>query len=175
VGLGIAHYSRGQYEAAVKSFCHAADLAPSDPRPYQFLGEMYGVAPELGAEVTRRLARFVKAHPDNSLATFHYAMSLWKGQPAGSPPADVQRVEALLRRAVALDPKFVKAFLELGILLSDQQRYKEAIQELRRAIRLEPDLAQAHYRLAQAYQRSGQKELAAREFEIFERIKSTSR
>ena len=26
----------------------AADLAPSDPRPYQFLGEMYGVAPELG-------------------------------------------------------------------------------------------------------------------------------
>jgi tetratricopeptide (TPR) repeat protein len=175
VGLGIAHYSRGQYEAAVKSFCHAADLAPSDPRPYQFLGEMYGVAPELGAEVTRRLARFVKAHPGNSLATFHYAMSLWKGQPAGSPPADVQRVEALLRRAVALDPKFVKAFLELGILLSDQQRYKEAIQELRRAIRLEPDLAQAHYRLAQAYQRSGQKELAAREFEIFERIKSTSR
>jgi hypothetical protein len=30
---GIAEYSRGQYEAAVKSFCEAADLAPSDPRP----------------------------------------------------------------------------------------------------------------------------------------------
>jgi tetratricopeptide (TPR) repeat protein len=175
VGLGIAQYSRGQYEDAVKSFCQAADLAPSDPRPYQFLGEMYGVVPELGGEIARRLARFMKAQPRNALAHFHYAMTLWKGQPAASPQADMRRVEALLRRAVALDPKLAKGFLELGILLSDQQRYKEAIQELRSAVRLEPGLAQAHYRLSQAYQRTGQSELAAKELEIFERLKGGSR
>jgi len=168
VGLGIAQYSRGQHEDAVKSFCRAADLAPSDPRPYQFLGEMYGVAPALGGEITARLARFAKAHPRNALAQFHYAMSLWKGQPA--VPADQRQVEALLRRAVALDRKLAKAFLELGILLSDQQRYKEAIQALQSATRVEPDLAQAHYRLAQAYQRTGHKALAAKELEIFERL-----
>ena len=151
VGLGIAQYSRGQYEDAVKSFCQAADLAPADPRPYQFLGEMYGVAPAMGEEITRRLARFAKAQPRNAQAQFHYAMSLWKGQPAGSPSPDLRQVEGLLRRAVTLDVKFAKAFLELGILLSDQQRYTEAIQELRHATRLAPDLAQAHYRLSQAY------------------------
>lgn len=172
VGLGIAQYSRGQYPDAVKSFCEAADLAPTDPRPYQFLGEMYGVAPELGEAITTRLARFAKAQPRNALAQFHYAMSLWKGQPAGSPPPNLPHVEALLRRAVTLDSKFAKAFLELGILLSDQQRYVEAIQQLRRAARLQPDLAQAHYRLAQAYQRTGQKSLAATEFEIFQRLDS---
>jgi tetratricopeptide (TPR) repeat protein len=171
VALGIAHYSRGQYEEAVKSFCQGVDLAPLDPRPYQFLGEMYGVAPELAGDVTRRLARFVKARPGNALARFHYALSLWKGQPAASQPADMRRVEALLRRAVALDPTLAKGFLELGILLLDEQRYKEAIQELRHAIRLEPDLAQTHYRLAKAYQRTGQKALAAKELEIFERLK----
>ena len=170
VGLGIAQYSRGQYEDAVASFCQAADLAPSDPRPYQFLGEMYGVAPALGGEVTGRLARFAKAHPRNALAQFHYAMSLWKGQPATSPPADMRRVEALLRQAVTLDRRLAKGFLELGILLSEQRRYAEAIQELRRATQLEPDLAQAHYRLAQAYQRTGQKALAAKELETFERL-----
>ena len=174
VGLGIAHYSRGQYEDAVKSFCEAVDLAPSDPRPYQFLGEMYGVAPELAGEVTRRLALFVKAQPRNALAHLHYALSLWKGQPAASPPADMRRVEALFRRAVALDPKLAKGFLELGILLSDQQRYQEAIQELRHAVRLEPDVAPAHYRLAQAYRHTGQKALAAKELEIFERLKAGS-
>ena len=174
VGLGIAQYSRGQHEDAVKSFCQAADLAPSDPRPYQFLGEMYGVAPALGAEINDRLARFAKAHPRNALAQFHYAMSLWKGQPAA--PGDLRPVEALLRRAVALDRSFAKGFLQLGILLSDQQRYREAIQELRSATRLEPDLAQAHYRLSQAYQRTGQKALAAKELEIFERLSArTSR
>jgi tetratricopeptide (TPR) repeat protein len=174
IGLGTAHYARGQYEDAIKSFCQAADLAPSDPRPYQFLGEMYGVAPALSGEVTGRLARFAKAHPRNALAQFHYAMSLWKGQAA--EPADLRQTEALLRRAVALDRRLAKGLLELGILLSDEQRYKEAIQELQSAIRLEPDLAQAHYRLAQAYQRTGQKALAAKELEIFERLNAqTSR
>jgi len=174
IGLGIAHYSRGQYEDAIKSFGQAVDLAPSDPRPYQFLGEMYGVAPSLGGEITDRLARFARAHPRNALAQFHYAMSLWKGQPAA--PADLRQVEALLRRAVALDRRLAKGFLELGTLLSDQQRFREAIQELRSATRLEPDLAQAHYRLSQAYQRTGQKALAAKELEIFERLSArTSR
>ncbi len=175
VALGIARYSRGQYEDAVNSFCQAADLAPSDPRPYQFLGEMYGVVPELGGEITKRLTRFVKAQPRNALAHFHLAMTLWKGQPAGSPPADARRVEALLRRAVVLDPTLAKGFMELGILLSDQQRYKEAIQDLVAAARLEPWLAQAHYRLAQAYQRTGQPELAMKELEIFAQLKGGSR
>lgn len=175
IGLGIARYSVGQYEDAVKSFFEAADLAPADPRPYQFLGEMYGVAPALGGEVTKRLARFANVHPRNALAQFHFAMSLWKGQPGASPPADLRQVEALLRRAVTLDRGLAKGFLELGILLSDERRYKEAILELQRATRLEPDLAQAHYRLAQAYQRTGQKALAAKELETFERLKGGSR
>ena len=174
VGLGIAAYSRGQYEDAVKSMCQAADLAPSDPRPYQFLGEMYGVAPALSGEITTRLARFAKAHPRNALAQFHYAMSLWKGQSDAGQPADLRHVEALLRQAVTLDRGLAKGFLELGILLSDQQRYKEAIPELQRATRLQPDLAQAHYRLAQAYQRTGQHALAAKELEIFERLSQKS-
>ena len=93
-------------------------------------------SPELGGEIAKRLARFVKAQPKNALAHFHYAMTLWKGQPAGSPPADTRPVEAHLRRAVALDPKLAKGFLELGILLSDQQRYKEAILQLRSAVRV---------------------------------------
>jgi tetratricopeptide (TPR) repeat protein len=171
VGLGIAMYSQGQYSAAVMAFCDAADLAPKDPRPYQFLGEVYGVAPELAPEVTARLARFVKAQPGNALAHLYYALSVWKGERAASAPADLKLVELHLRRATALDPSIAKAFLELGILLADQQRHKEAIVPLQRAIRLAPDVAQAHYRLAQAYLRTGQRDLAAKELEIFQRLK----
>ena len=170
VGLGIAQYSRGQYQQAVKSFCQAADLAPSDPRPYQFLGEMYGVTPDEGGEMTKRLARFAKLQPRNALAQLYYALSLWKGQTTALSQADAERVEALLRRAVDLDPKLVKGFVELGILLSDQRRYKEAIPQLRRAITLQPDLAQAHYRLSQAYRRVGEEALANQELEIFGRL-----
>ncbi len=175
VGLGIAAYAQGQYADAVKSFCLAADLDPSDSRAYQFLGEMYGVAPELSGEVTERLARFVKAQPRNALAHYHYAMSLWKGQAGGTESPDVARVEALLKRAVALDPKLTKAFFELGVLLSEQERFDDAILELRRAISLEPNLAQAHYRLARAYQRTGQAALAAEELKKFSQLKGSQR
>lgn len=169
VGLAIAQYARGHYADAVTSFCLAADLAPTDPRPYQFLGEMYGVSPELAVEVTRRFAAFVEARPRDALAHYYYALNLWKGQDPAS--ADLGRIEALLKRAVALDPKLGKGHLQLGLLYAGQRRYPEAIRALRTAVRLEPGLASAHYRLAQAYQRTGQEALAARELEAFQRLK----
>lgn len=169
VGLGIALYSRGQYPEAVTALCRAADLAPDDQRPYQFLGEMYGVSPEQATEITTRLARFVAAQPKNALANYYYGMNLWKGQAAA---ADVARVESLLRKSVALDPKLTNGYLQLGILLSEQKRYAEAIKELRSAVRLDPKLAQTHFRLSQAYQRTGQEALAATELELFQRYKA---
>jgi tetratricopeptide (TPR) repeat protein len=170
VGLGISLYSRGEYRDAVEAFCEAADLAPSDPRPYQFLGEMYGVSPEVSGEVSKRLGRFVETHPKNALAHFHYAMSLWKGSPEALGAEGVQKVETLLRRAVTLDPRLTKGFFELGVLLSDQERHAEAIEQLRRAIALEPSLSQAHYRLAQLYQRTGRQDLAAKELQTFRQL-----
>ena len=38
VALGIARYSRGQFEDAIRAFCVAADLEPGDERPYLFPG-----------------------------------------------------------------------------------------------------------------------------------------
>lgn len=172
VGLGIGQYSRGKYDDAVKSLCAAADLAPSDPRPYQFLGEMYGVAPELGEEVTERLARFVEVQPTNALAHYYYAMSLWKGERGPTASVDLQQIEKHLKRAVSLDAKLSKAFLQLGTLYGDQGRHAEAIEALRQAVQLEPDHAQAHYRLARAYQNTGQRALAAKELELFQQLKT---
>ncbi len=170
VGLGIAEYSRGQYDDAVRSFCAAADLDPSDPRPYVFLGEMYGVSPDLADEVTRRLALLVRTHPENALGHFHYAMSLWKGRADPAAPVDLGQVERLLKRAAVLDPKLAQARFRLGALCFDQGRYAEAAKELRQAVRLQPDLAEARYRLAQVYLRTGEKALAEQELEAFRKL-----
>jgi len=170
VGLGISEYSRGQYDDAVRSFCDAADLDPGDPRPYVFLGEMYGVSPALADEVTRRLALLVRTHPENALGHFHYAMSLWKGRADPAAPVDLGQVERLLKRAAALDPKLAQARFRLGALYFDQGRYAEAAKELRQAVRLQPDLAEARYRLAQVYLRTGEKALAEQELEAFRKL-----
>jgi tetratricopeptide (TPR) repeat protein len=168
VGLGIAHYSRGRHEDAVGSFGRAADLSPADPRPHVFLGEMYGVAPAQADEITRRLARFVARKPRDADGQYYYAMSLWRGAATGD--ADLARVEALLRKAAALDRTHAKARLQLGILLSEQRRWREAIGPLRACIALEPALAQAHFRLSQAYRRTGQEALADQALAAFESL-----
>jgi tetratricopeptide (TPR) repeat protein len=174
IGLGIAQYYRGEYQDAVRSFCDAADLAPSDPRPYQFLGEMYGVSPEMAKEISTRLARFIETHPKNGLAHFQYAMSLRKDAGEAAGPDDLRRIEDVLKRAVQLDPSLAKGFFELGVLQAEQQRYDEAIDNLRRATTLQPSLSQAHYRLALVYQRTGRRDLAAKELETFRQLTAAS-
>jgi tetratricopeptide (TPR) repeat protein len=168
VALGTARYSRAQYEDAVRSFCAAADLAPRDPRPHLFLGEMYGVSAELSPEITKRLARFVVQQPSSALGHFYYAMSLWKSDPGSTPPRDV---EVHLEKAASLDPRLAKARFQLGALYSDERRYPEAVAALEEAVRLEPEMAQAHYRLIQAYRRTGREDLARKELETFERLR----
>ena len=170
VGLGVAHYSRGRYEDAIKTLCEAADLEPSDPRPFLFLGEMYNVSAELADEITKRMRQFVELHPKNALAHYSYAMSLGQGRHNHARPVDLNQIETLLKTAVMLDPRLSPAHLELGVLHSDQQKFSEAISELRMAIDLQPDLARAHYRLGLIYQRTGQKALAAQEMDIYKRL-----
>jgi tetratricopeptide (TPR) repeat protein len=171
VGQGIAYYSRGQYDDSVKLLCEASDLEPTDPRPYLFLGEMYGVSAKMADEITRRMAQFVKYHPKNALAHYYYAVNLRQKQREDASPVEAKQIETLLKTAVTLDPNLSQAHFELGVLYAEQRRYDEAVAALRNAIRLKPEMEKAHYRLARIYLQTGQKELAAKELEIHQRLK----
>jgi tetratricopeptide (TPR) repeat protein len=171
IGLGIALYSRGQYDEAVKSLCLAVDMDPSDPRPYFFLGKTYDVSIPMAEEVTKRLAHFVRLYPKNALAHYYYALSLWKGQ-RGQDSQGVDQVEELFKSALVLDPGIAEAHLQLGILYAHQQKDADAIREYEMAIKLQPDLADAHYRLGQAYQRSGDGVRAKEHLEIYRQLRT---
>ena len=170
IGLGVAFYSLGFYEDAAKALCRATDLAPSDPRPYLFLGRMFDISLSQADEVTKRLKRFAEIQPRNALASYYYAMSLWKGQRGQSTEANMNEIASLLKRSATLDRKFPDPHLQLGILYAGEQRYEDAIGEYQQATKLKPDLADAHYRLAQAYSRTGKKVLAGKEFELYKRF-----
>jgi tetratricopeptide (TPR) repeat protein len=170
IGVGIAYYSRGQYDEAVKSLCAAADLRPSDPQPYLFLGKMYGISTGMASELAQRLSQFVQLHPKNAWAHFYYAMSQWKGQRGAELQIDLRQIESSLKKAVTLDPTLAEAHFQLGILYSDTRKFPDAIREFRQTIKLHPDLDEAHYRLGQIYQRSGQEALAAQQLETYRRL-----
>jgi tetratricopeptide (TPR) repeat protein len=172
IGLGMALYSRGNYDAAVKSLLRAADLNPGDARTYPFLSRAYDSSPSQADEVIQRFRRFAELQPRNARAEYYYAMSLWKGKRAQDPGLDFHQIESLLKQSITLDPALADAHLQLGNLYSDQSKYSDAIPEYRRAIELNSDLADAHYRLGQAYLRSGEKDRAQEEFQVYQRLRA---
>jgi tetratricopeptide (TPR) repeat protein len=171
VGLGMALYARGNYDDAVKSLLRAADLNPSEPNCYIFLSKAYDSSPSQADEVTQRFHRFADLQPNNARALYYYAMSLWKGKRAQHPGLDLKQIESLLTKSLALDPKLAEAHLQLGNLYSDQNKYAEAIPEYKRALELNSDLADAYYRLGQAYVRTGEKDRAQEQFEVYQKIR----
>lgn len=172
IGLGLALYSRGKYDEAVKALLRAADLDPSDPRCFLFLSKAYNSSPLQADEVVERFRRFAELQPGNALAQYYYAMSLWKGKRMQDATLDVQAVESLLRKAIALDGTLAEAHVQLGDLYSDQHQYDKSVPEYERALELNANLSDAHYRLGTSYVHVGQKERAQQEFAIYQKLRA---
>jgi tetratricopeptide (TPR) repeat protein len=172
IGLGMALDLRGRYDDAVKALLAAADLNPSDPRCYLFLSKAYGSSPNQAEDVIRRFRRYAELEPTNGLAQYYYAMSLWKGKQLEDSSLDLQVVESLLKKSLALDQKIPEAYVQLGNLYADQHQYEKSIPEYTRALELNPNLPDAHYRLGQDYVHVGQKDQAQQEFAVYQKLRA---
>lgn len=172
IGLGMALYSRGNYDDAVKTLLRAADLNPTDPNCYYFLSKAYDSSPGQADEVIQHFRRFMDLQPQNAKAPYYYAMSVWKGRRAQDASVDFQQIESLLKRSIELDPNFPEAHLQLGNLYSDQRKYEVAAPEYERAIALNADLADAHYRLGQAYVHLGRKDEAQQQLTVYQKLRT---
>lgn len=75
----------------------------------------------------------------------------------------LQEAERQYRDALELREHALAAF-NLGVLLEDVQRPAEAIQAYARALSADPQLAEAHYNLAQLYEKRGDRMAAIRHF-----------
>lgn len=172
IGLGLALYSRGKYDDAVKALIKGADLSPADPRCYLFLSKAYDSSPTQADEVIQRFRRYAESQPSNALAQYYYAVSLWKGKRTGDATVDLSVVEMLLRKSVGLDDALPEAHVQLGNLYADQHSYEKSIPEYVRALELNQNLSDAHYRLGTDYVHVGQKDRAQKEFDIYQKLRA---
>jgi len=80
----------------------------------------------------------------------------------------------LLEKAARLDPKLAASFLQLGILYEDRGDLARSISAYHSAIAADAQLAEAHYRLAQAYRRVGEHQKAASEISQYNQLSRKS-
>ena len=172
IGLGLALYWRGKYDEAVKALLAATDLphptlavTSFSPRPTIVLL----VRPQ---DVIQRFRRYAELEPSNALAQYYYALSLWKGKRVGDASLDLKMVESLLKKAIAANDTLPEAHVQLGDLYADQHEYDKSIPEYVRALELDPNLSDAHYRLGTDYVHIGQKEQAQKEFDVYQKLRA---
>ena len=170
VGLGVAWYASGSADQAAHYVCQASDLNPEDPNPYRVLGKMAVADTASSSEVVARMARFHERYPDSAPANYYYAIALWKQTTDPRSEETFHQVQSLLEKARQLDPKLASVSLQLGILHEERHDFPPAIAAYREAVASDPQLREAHYRLAQLYRRTGEKTKADHELAAYNRI-----
>ena len=169
---GAALFAGALYDQAALDLCKASDLTPQSAEPYLFIGKIEIAAPDPLPCVVAKLARFRKLQPTNPLANYYYAMALWKQQGQARDPQLMERVKAMLARAVSLDPQCADANFQLGNLSAGENQWGQAIDFYLKAIHANPELSEAHYRLGVAYERAGEEAEARKQFRLHDEIAS---
>ena len=167
---GAALFAGALYDQAALDLCKAADLNPQSAEPYLFIGKIEIAAPDPLPCVLSKLARFEELQPASALANYYYAMSLWKQQGQSRDPQLMEKVKAMLTRAVSLDPKCADGYFQLGNLSADRKQWEKAAGFYLKAIEANPQLSEAHYRLGVAYERTGKKAEAREQFQLHDEI-----
>ena len=84
---------------------------------------------------------------------------------------DNEKAEATYNRAIALNPAKGEAYASLGAVKIAEEKFAEAVENLKKAAELEPKIAVIHANLAVAYALGGDKAAAEAEFKTAETLK----
>jgi tetratricopeptide (TPR) repeat protein len=154
LGLGAALFGAEQYDRATPVF---ADLLESEPND-ALDAELLGISCSALAQTSTRCASLVvyaQAHSADARAAAYAASFLMKHS---DNDQDVDLARKLVESALAVEPSLPDAQFQMGVILQDREDWKGSIPYLERAVKLKPDFALAHYRLARAYWRTGRKQ-----------------
>jgi tetratricopeptide (TPR) repeat protein len=195
--LFLLKHDRNQ--EAVKLLAQATTIAPNDPdllltqavvleiardtdHADQLLRSIQSRWPEWGRSyLIRGIILATHRKPEEALHSFRTAIAL--GERTASAyyyladmtrtvtPKDRESIRQAISQALQLDPNDALSHALAGKITLDEKDPARAVEQLKEAIRLRPDLAEAHYSLMTAYRKLGEMEAAEKEEAIFRQIR----
>jgi tetratricopeptide (TPR) repeat protein len=171
LGLGCAYYLDRRSDNAAAALLAALKIEPKTSFAYLLLGKIYEAADTSQAQIETAFQSYLENEPRDAWAYYHYARIRQRSVDA-EPQPDYQLIKRHLNRALALNPGFAEAYVQLSIVLKRKSRFKESLPHLQKAVQADPGLDVAHFQLGQTYQRLGMEDKALAEFKIFEELKA---
>lgn len=170
-GLSVARFGGADYEAAQSAILGALRNDGADPTLLHLLDQTLSAQPDLEDELLKRIEAL---HRDGSVlpwSAYLHARALFLSGRGGEKKAAQMKALEKARPVAERFPDFFEGRLLLADIHFELQQWPEAIAEYRRVISLDPQHVQAHYRLALAEQRGGDREEAARLMRRYQELK----
>lgn len=171
---GIAELKDNKNVEAAQSISKAIELDQSFAQAYAYLG----LAQFQIGQYDTAVQQYEKALVYNGkLAVVHQMIADALLQKTSS---DQPRIEAELKKSIALDPKLYLSYLTLGKLYVRMQRWADSATAFEEAIKLQPNSAEAYYQLGRVYirlKRKSDSDIALAKFKELndsEKLKSES-
>lgn len=133
---GIQAQDQGRIDEAVKLFREALALQPGQPAACYSLG-VIALRGDDATEALRLAEEGIAAAPGFSPLRFLAGSAL---RAAG---ADLEAVLKCYEAAIALQPDYVEALVNCGVVLRDMMRHKEALERFNQVLAIKPDYATA--------------------------------
>lgn len=163
LGLGAAYFGNGSYASAIPVFAGLLDADPNNALYAELLGMSCTAVMQEARPRCTSLQSYALAHPRDARAAVYASAQILQGSPTQQ---QLQLAHRMLQSAIDADPKLADARFQMGVLQQAQGDWPASIPSLQAALRLKPDLAAAHYRLALAYWRAGRKPEAQAEMKL---------
>jgi tetratricopeptide (TPR) repeat protein len=163
--LGESYFMAGKTESAIGEFQKLIDLDPS-ARSYAFMGLSY-----------RHLGRF-----DEALKYFeqglkqdqHNVSCLFNVGYIRERQGNYAEAESLFQKALAANPNFPEALLELANLRLKDKKFGDAVELLHRYVKVSRNPADGYYKLAMAERGLHQTAAAQRDLSVFQTLSKNS-
>lgn len=166
---GVARYGLRRFPEAIDSFLRTIELDPRTDQAYLFLGRMLDVAERKLPAIVAAFRTYSEGHPDDPMAAFEY------GQALAASGGSAEEVEGLLKKSIQLKADGWEPHFELGLAYERRRAYAEAAKEIEESIRLNPQAAVPHYRLARIYDKLDRKDEAEEQRAIHAKLTSSQK
>jgi tetratricopeptide (TPR) repeat protein len=169
LALGMAEYISGMNEDAVPTLLRAAELSPQPESALDFLGNIeLSLASEPDAAAVTAVCKYADNHPKNGKVKFYCGAMIFRKDNAGGDKSRSEVILEMLRSAAQLIPHDPAPRCQMGRVYRWVEQWEKALQEWRVCAQMDPELAEAHFRLTEIYHHLGQQEMADREKKLFE-------
>lgn len=170
LALGVTQFAKGLFDDALQGFLATARKFSDSELPVYFLGLAGDAIKKYPPETSELVRAYSQRHPEQFWPFFFLGHVAFQAARTSQSPQDLQDTERLLKKSIELNPAFADSHLDLGNVYFLQEQWDPAIREFQKAISLQRDLAEAHFKLYRAYQQVGDSTRAQQEKEIHEKL-----